>query len=334
MTTNVKILPKCQPTSGPLVVALVYDDLCTFEFGIAVEIFGLPRPEMGPSWYRFAIASVTRTPITARGGFTMHVNGGLSLLARASIIVIPGWADEGRAAVPPELIRALSRAFHRGATIAAICGGAYVVARAGLLNGKRATTHWKFTEDFRHRFPDVRLQDDVLYVDEGHILTSAGSAAGIDLCLHLVRRDFGPAAANIVARRLVVPPHREGGQAQFVRRPILPIHENKRLGALLDDLRRRLDQPHTVSSMANEAGMSVRTFIRRFTECTGRTPGEWLVSERLALAREMLEASRSSPEDIAITCGFGTVATMRHHFRERLGTNPSSYRRSFTTLPP
>lgn len=311
---------------GPLVVALAYDDLAVFEFGIAVEVFGLPRPEMGLDWYRFAIAAAAPGPLRARGGLTLAVDGGLDLLDDAAIVVVPGWGCGGQAPVPSPLVEALRSAHDRGATIAAICGGAFVLAAAGLLAGRRATTHWRFTEGFGSLHPEVRLQPDVLYVDEGLILTSAGSAAGIDLCLHLVRRDFGPAAANVVARRLVVPPHREGGQAQVIERPVPTPREGVRFGPLLDRMRERLAERQPLAQLAAEAGMGERTFLRRFKAATGLTPAEWLTSERLAHARDLLEATGDSIEEIAHACGFGSVATLRHHFRSRLKTSPGAYR--------
>ncbi len=311
---------------GPLVVVVACDDLAVFEFGIAVEVFGLPRPEMGPHWYRFAVAAAAPGPLRARGGITLTVDGGLDLLAEASIVVVPGWGCGGRAPVPAPFVEALRAAHDRGATIAAICGGAFVLGAAGLLAGRKATTHWQFTDSFGNLHPDVRLQPGVLYVDEGQILTSAGSAAGIDLCLHLVRRDFGPSTANQVARRLVVPPHREGSQAQVVERPVLARREGIRFGPLLDRMRARLAERQPLSQLAAEASMGERTFLRRFKAATGLTPAEWLTSERLAHARDLLEGTGDSIERIALACGFGSVATMRHHFRLRVGASPGAYR--------
>ena len=213
MPVSVAIMPKSQARLSPadrFVVVLAYDGLCTFEFGVAVEVFGLPRPEMGPDWYRFAVAGLDPGPMRAEGGVRLLADGGLDLLERAGTLVVPGWrgADEP---VPEALSTALRAAAARGARILSICSGVFVLAAAGLLDGRRATTHWRHAEALAARHPGIRVTPDVLYVDEGPILTSAGSAAGIYLCLHLVRRDFGPAAANAVARRLVVPPHRDGG---------------------------------------------------------------------------------------------------------------------------
>ncbi len=314
--------------SPPLVAVLAYDGLCTFEFGVAVEVFGLPRPELGDGWYRFAVAALDPGPLRAMGGIQILADGGLEILERATTIVIPGWRG-AKAPVPDRLIAALRDADARGARLLSICSGAFVLAAAGLLNGRRATTHWRYATDLRDRYPAIHVEPDVLYVDEGNILTSAGSAAGIDLCLHLVRRDFGPDAANSVARRLVVQPHREGGQAQFIETPVPTAREGARLGPLLDHIRERLAEDHPLESMANRAGMSLRTFLRRFNALTGMTPGEWLLAERLARARVLLESGDVSVEDVATQAGFGSAATLRHHFRQRLGISPTHYRARF-----
>nr|WP_230531887.1 transcriptional regulator FtrA [Microvirga roseola] len=317
-----------------LVVALTYDRLCTFEFGIATEVFGLPRPEMGPDWYRFAACAVDPGPLRATGGFTITADGGLELLEEAGTIVVPGWRGGPLEPAPAPLLEGLRRAHERGARLLSICSGVFVLAAAGLLSGKRATTHWHYAEQLAAAYPDIRVEPDVLYVDEGSVLTSAGSAAGIDLCLHVVRHDFGPEAANRLARRLVVPPHREGGQAQFVERPVPPRREGVRLGPLLDRMRARLSDEQPVAALAAEAGMSVRTFLRRFKATTGMPPGEWLLSERIVRARDLLETTSHSIEDIAMASGFGTSATLRHHFRTRLGTSPAAYRTRFVRALP
>lgn len=322
-------MPNATP---PLAVALAYDGLCTFEFGVAVEVFGLPRPELGPDWYRFAVAALDPGPLRAVGGIRIEADGGLDLFDRADIIIIPGWRG-AREPVPSQLIEALRGADGRGARILSICSGAFVLAAAGLLNGRRATTHWRYAAVLGELYPDIRVVPDVLYVDEGNILTSAGSAAGIDLCLHLVRRDFGPEAANSVARRLVVQPHREGGQAQFIEAPVPIAREGARLGPLLDHLRETLAENHSLSSMASRAGMSLRTFLRRFQALTGTTPGEWLATERLNRARDLLERGSLPVEEVATLAGFGSAATLRHHFRQRLGISPASYRSHFRRDP-
>lgn len=313
---------------NPLVVALAYDGLCTFEFAVAVEMFGLSRPEMGGNWYRFAVCALDPGPLRMTGGVRLMVDGGLELLDEAQTIVIPGWRGV-REPVPPELVTALHRAAARGARILSICSGVFVLAAAGLLDGRRATTHWHHTEVLQRRYPSIQVEPGVLYVDEGNILTSAGSAAGIDLCLHLIRRDFGADAANSVARRLVVQPHREGGQAQFIETPVPAAREGARLGPLLDHIRGTLADEHSLSDMAKRAGMSLRTFLRRFSAMTGMTPGEWLLAERLTRARALLESGALSVEEVATRVGFGSAATLRHHFRQRLGLSPATYRARF-----
>lgn len=318
--------------ANPLVVALAYDGLCTFEFGVAVEIFGLDRPELGPGWYRFAVAALEASPLRAAGGVRVVAEGGAALLAEAGTIIVPGWRGAA-APVPPAMAAALRAAHARGARVLSLCSGVFVLAAAGLLAGRRATTHWRYLDALRAAHPDITLVPDVLYVDEGSVLTAAGSAAGIDLCLHLIRRDFGPEAANSVARRLVVPPHREGGQAQYIPRPVPVVREGARLGPLLDRMRGHLDAPQPLEVLAREAGMSLRTFLRRFRDATGLPPGEWLLRQRLDRARELLEAGAGQGpprlEDVAAACGFGSAAVLRLHFRRRFGTSPGAYRARF-----
>ncbi|QJD69296.1 transcriptional regulator FtrA [Xanthomonas campestris pv. badrii] len=312
----------------PLVVVVAYDQLGLFEFGITTEIFGLPRPEVGPGWYRFAIAAAEPGPLRALGGLRLEVDGGLDLLDAAHTIIVPSWRDTSTPA-PGALIKALQRAHKRKTRIVSICAGAFVLAQAGLLHGRRATTHWRNAEMLANHYPQITVEPGVLYVDEGDILTSAGSAAGIDLCLHIVRADFGPAVANQVAKRLVMPVHRDGGQAQFIDRPVPPIHESARLGPLLDRIAQDLTANHSVDALADAAGMSRRTFLRRFQATTGMSPGKWIVNERLNRAREMLETSGADIEQIATRCGFGSTETLRHHFRRALALSPTQYRRVF-----
>ncbi len=327
MTVSVKIMPNA--LKGPQVVVLAYDGLCTFEFGIAYEVFGLPRPEMGEGWYRYSVCGVEPGPLRAAGGLTVSVDHGLDVLEKADLIVVPGWRSID-AEVSGALIDALRAAHQRGARIMSLCSGVAVLAATGLLRHRRATTHWRYVASISKRYPDINFDADVLYMDEGSILTAAGSAAGIDLCLHVVRGDFGAEAANSVARRLVLPPHREGGQAQFIQAPVPLEREGIRLSPLMDWMRQRLDEEQPISLLAAKAGMSQRTFQRRFESTTGLSVGEWLLRERLRHARELLEKEISgSLDDIAVASGFGTLATMRHHFRKRLGTSPGAYRKTF-----
>lgn len=311
----------------PLVVALAYDGLCTFEYGVAVELFALPRPEMGDDWYRFATAAVEAGDLKGLGGVRIVGDGGLELLQQASIIVAPGWRGMDEL-VPAPLVEALRAAHARGARLMSICSGVFVLAATGLLDGRRATTHWRYADALRERYPAIQVQPDVLYVDEGDLLTSAGSAAGIDLGLHLIRRDFGPEAANTVARRLVVPPHRDGGQAQFVQRPVPVAHEASRLGPILDRMRADLSRAHTIKALAEAAGMSERTFLRRFEAATGDTPARWLLAERMNRARDLLETSPAGIDQIAQAVGLGAPA-LRHHFRRQFSTTPGAYRARF-----
>lgn len=315
--------------TGPRVVTLAYDGLCTFEFGVAVEVFGLARPEMGESWYRHMTAAIEPGPLRAAGGLSVTAGGGLQLLEEADLIVVPGWRGITEP-VPDPLLQALRAAHSRGARLMSLCSGVAVLAATGLLDGRRATTHWRYADTIAARHPEIHLDPDVLYVDEGEILTAAGSAAGIDLCLHVVRRDFGAEAANSVARRLVVPPHREGGQAQFIVRPVPEEREGQRLGPLIEWIDANLEREVTLAEMATRAGMSTRTFQRRFRDLTGTSPGEFLLTRRLRHACDLLERrSALSLDDIASASGFGTPATLRHHFRTRLATSPTAYRTRF-----
>ncbi|MBB1200930.1 transcriptional regulator FtrA [Enterobacteriaceae bacterium 89] len=316
-------------SSRPLVVALAYDGLCTFEFGVAVEIFGLPRPELGNLWYRFAVAAVDEGELRATGGIRIVADGGYELLAEADTIVIPGWRGV-EAAVPEALSEALRAASQRGCRILSICSGVFVLAAAGLLAGRKATTHWRYTDQLRQRFPAINVVEDVLYVGEQHILTSAGSAAGIDLCLHVVREDFGTEVANSVARRLVVQPHRDGNQTQQLNRPVARSRESQRLGELFDWLHSQLAHPHTLESLAQRTGMSPRTLLRRFHETTGMTPARWILAERLKLAQHALTTTRLKMEEIARQTGFGSAGSLRHHFYQHNGISPQGWRKKFT----
>jgi len=262
-----------------LVAAVAYDGLCLFEFGVAAELFGLARPELGEPWYEFAAVGIEKRGFRSLGGVTIHAAKGLALLERAGTIVLPGWKDPGERP-PARFLRALIAAHARGARLMSICSGAFILGYAGLLDGRRATTHWRYTERFRSLFPKVELIPEVLYVDEGQIITSAGSAAGIDAGLHLIRRDFGAAVANRVARRLVVTPHREGGQKQFIPSAI-GEQGGSRFEPLMEWARERLAEPISVRRLADRAAMSERNFLRRFREVTGATPKAWLLHERI-----------------------------------------------------
>ncbi len=324
-----EILPN--PAYGPLVAALAYDGLCTFEYGIVAEVFGLPRPELGPDWYRFGVCALEPGPLRAQGGLRFEAEAGAELLARADLIVIPGWKGAD-VPVPDALTAALRAAHARGARIASLCSGAFVLAAAGLLDGRRAATHWRYAEALRRAYPAVTVDADVLYVAAPDVMTAAGSAAGIDLLLHIVRTDFGAAAANSVARRMVTPPHRSGGQAQFVERPV-PRSPASRLAPLMDDIRAAPERPWSVAEMARRAAMSERSFVRRFVEATGVPPGTWLHLVRVEEARRLLEETGLTIEQIAARTGYGGAAALRLHFSRRTGLAPRDYRERFARAP-
>lgn len=310
----------------PRVVVLAYDGLCLFEFGIATEVFGLPRPEFD-RWYECEITAVEPGPIRGMGGLVLAAPFALDRLDGASLIVIPGWRGLD-APVPDALVDALRRAHAGGARIATICSGAFVLAATGLLDGRTATTHWRYADRLAERYPALRVDRDTLYSIDGALMTSAGSAAGLDLCLEIVRRDFGAAMANQVARRLVLPAHRDGGQAQFVARPV-PRHRPDQLAALLDRMRARLDADWTLAAMAEAARISERTLVRRFREATGQSPLTWLTGERVERAKELLETTDAGLGDIAQACGFAAPETFRLHFRRRTGISPGAFRRMY-----
>jgi len=310
-----------------LVVALAYDGLCTFEFGCTVELFALDRPELGVDWYDFAVCAVEPGPIRAAGGILVQAPYDPALLERADTIVIPGWRDADDE--PPAALLAQIRAAHtRGARLCTICSGVFILAAAGVLDGLRATTHWRYAERLQRSYPRVQVLADDLYVDEGQVITSAGSAAGLDMLLHLVRRDYGARVGNMVAQRLVVAPHREGGQAQFLPRP-MAHDEQGRLSRLMDWLRSHPAEPHTVASMAERAAMSPRTLQRQFQDATGMGPVEWLVRERVAIAKDLLESPDIALAQVAERAGFGSEESLRHHFRRVASTTPGAYRRAF-----
>jgi AraC family transcriptional regulator, transcriptional activator FtrA len=313
------------------VVAVAYDRLCSFEFGIASELFGLARPELDVPWYEFRVVSVANGPIRTTGGIELRASTNLRHVREAGLVVLPGWSDKNE--VPPTpLLRALRAAYANGARIMSICSGAYVLAATGLLDGLEATTHWRYTEHFASMYPNISVQPDVLYIDNGQLLTSAGSAAGIDLGLHVIRRDYGSAIAAEVARRLVTPPFREGGQSQFIRRSELSAPPSSdAFGDTLAWAAKHLDRHITVADLAARSHMSSRTFARNFTSEIGTTPLAWLLALRLRRAQELLETTSLALPNVATSAGFATVETMRHHFRKSLGTSPARYRASFAS---
>ncbi len=308
------------------IAAIAYDGLCIFELGIVVELFGLPRPEL-ERWYRFRVARVHDGPLRATGGLSVEAPYTLKVLDGAGTVIVPGWPPESP--VPEALVGKLQKANAEGARIASVCSGAFALAAAGLLDGRRAATHWRYAAALARRFPKVSIDPDVLYVEDGNIVTSAGSAAGIDMGLHLIRKDFGATIANQVARRLIVPPHREGGQKQYIDTPVASDSNDGAFAELLDTLRASLSRPHTVDSMASRASMSKRTFARRFRAITGTTPHRWLQRERARLAQQLLETTSLPLDRIAENAGFSDPQLLRLHFKRVVGTSPSDYRRTF-----
>ncbi|HEX6928069.1 MAG TPA: transcriptional regulator FtrA [Gammaproteobacteria bacterium] len=313
--------------NNPLVASLVCDGISVFEFFCSAEIFGLPRPELGPDWYRFETVAAEPGPFHGNFGVQIVPDAGLERLADAGTVLVSGWKNID-APVPEKLIEALRAAHARGARLVSVCSGSFVLAATGLLDGKRATTHWMHADALQRRYPKIKVDPDVLFVDEGQVLTSAGSAAGIDLCLHIVRRDHGAVIANHVARRLVVSPYRDGGQAQFIERPV-PVRERDLLTQAMEHMQRHLDGGLRIAELASIAAMSERTFMRRFKQSTGMTPAEWISVARVDRARELLETTALPMDRIAVDCGFGSAANLRHHFRRRLGITPVMYRDRF-----
>ncbi|GAA4625525.1 helix-turn-helix domain-containing protein [Actinoallomurus vinaceus] len=320
---------RIQSRPGSTVAVLAYEGMSPFETGIVTEVFGLPRPELDVPWYRLTVCAERPGPVPIVGGATVHTEYGLDVFAAAETVIVPGVSDV-RGECSPELVAALRRAHDRGARIVSICSGAFALAAAGLLDHRPATTHWQYADLLRRRFPLVRVDPDVLYIDDGDVLTSAGSAAGLDLCVHLVRRDHGPSVANAVARRLVVPPHRDGGQAQFIEAPVPRDAGDDRIAQAMTWAMANLREEITVDVLARRAHMSARTFLRHFARCTGTSPTRWLIDQRIQASLPLLEKTSAPVEEIARTVGFASPVTYRSHFVRAMRTSPSAYRRAFT----
>ncbi|MGW2558219.1 GlxA family transcriptional regulator [Streptomyces sp. NPDC001514] len=313
------------------VAVLALDGVPPFELGIPSRVFGSAFDDEGRPLYEVVVCTIDGQPVDSDAGFGVAVSHGPEALETAdTVIIAPSYALDHLAKggpLPAPLAAALDR-IRPGTRKVSICTGSYVLAAAGLLDGRPATTHWQMAQEFQRAFPRIKVDEDVLFVDDGDVLTSAGIAAGVDLCLHLVRRDHGAAVANQVARRCVVPPWRDGGQAQFIERPVPEPTAATTAGTRAWALE-RLQEPLTLGELADHARMSLRTFTRRFRDEVGMTPGRWLTAQRLELARQLLESSDLSIDLVAHRAGFGTANSLRQHMRTLLGTSPAAYRRTF-----
>jgi AraC family transcriptional activator FtrA len=312
------------------VAVLALPEVAVFELGVLCELFGYDRTAEGLPGYDFAVCTVDGRPVRTHAGFSIDVQFDLSRLEEADLVAVVPYGLAG--GEPPAVLDALRRAHGRGAWVMSVCTGAFALGAAGLLDDRRCTTHWRHTGELARRHPSAKVDPDVLYVQDGKILTSAGTAASIDAGLHLIRQEQGSAAATMIARRMVVPPQRDGGQAQFIEAP-LPVIECETLQPVLIRVMETLDQPHSVETMAALAHMAPRTFARRFRSETGATPHDWLTNQRVLLARRLLEDSDLGVDTIAVRAGFGSAATLRHHFGQRLSTTPQAYRGLFRSQP-
>ena len=310
----------------PVVAVVAYDRISPFHLAVPCVVFGNTLPD-GPQ-FDVRVCALETGALATTAGFDVVVAHGIDALASADIVVVPSWRDAAERP-PAALLDALTAASQRGAQIVGLCLGAYVLAAAGLLDGRHATTHWEYAADFATRYPRVTVDANVLYVEDGALVTSAGTAAGIDCCLHLVRRRYGAQTANRVARRLVTPPHRAGGQAQYIEQALPANASGSRLATLIDWVRANPALPHTLDSLAARAAMSRRTLTRNFRELTGGSIGAWLQDERLALAQRLLENGESPIDAIAQLAGFGSPESFRLLFRRRFGVSPSAWRRTF-----
>ena len=328
MTSLIDILPISGHSVRMLdnVAVLVMDGVAPFELGVLCEVFGTDRSAQGLPRYDFAVCSPGIRPVTTSVGFGLTPTHDLDRLDDAGLIGIPAM---GRGIdVPPDVVAALQRAVDRGAWIVTVCSGIFVLQAAGLLDGRRCTTHWMYVDELAAACPSAVVDPDVLYVQDGRLVTSAGSAAGIDACLHILRAEHGTRIANAVARRMVIPPHRDGGQRQYVETPV-PASECDTLAPLLSWMIEHLHEPLTVEHLAARHHMSPRTFARRFRAETGTTPYSWLTLQRLQLAERLLEDGDDAVELVAERTGFGTAAVLRHHFQQHRRTTPQAYRRAF-----
>lgn len=311
------------------VVVLVLPGTAPFEFGVVCEVFGIDRTESGGPTFEFHIATADPGPVPLSLGFPVHVAQDLSIAADADLIAVPAHIDPaGRGRVDERYLEVIRAAEARGAWVLSVCSGAFVLGQAGILDGRRATTHWMHTDALARHYPDASVDPDVLFVEDRKVVTSAGTAAGIDAALHIVRAEFGAAATNVVARRMVVPPQRDGGQSQYIDSPV-PECRSDAIGPVTEWMLANLEKDLTIEALSRRALMSTRTFARRFRAETGTTPAAWLNRQRILRAQQLLETTDEGLEQIAQLTGFGAAAVMRHHFLKVLQTTPTTYRRTF-----
>jgi transcriptional regulator GlxA family with amidase domain len=310
------------------VAVIALPDVAVFELGVLCELFGYDRSADGLPAYDFALCTPDGGPVRTHAGFTITPSHDLGPVEHADLVAIGPYDIEREP--PAAVLDALRRAYDRGAWVMSVCTGAFALGAAGLLDGRRCTTHWRHTDELIGRYPAAKVDPDVLYVVDDKILTSAGTAAGVDAGLYLIREEHGSEVATMLARRMVVPPHRDGGQAQFIETPV-GVVECETLQPVLERVLETLGEPHTVETMAEMAYMAPRTFARKFRAETGVTPHDWLIGQRMLLARRLLEESDLGVEAIATRTGFGSAATLRHHFGHRLSTTPQAYRATFRT---
>ncbi len=310
------------------VSALVLDGVAPFEFGVICEVFGIDRSADGVPNFDFKVCGPEPgVPLRMSVGAHLVPDAGLDALVGVDLVAIPAFVGTD---YPEEALAAVRAAAEGGSTILTVCSGAFLAGAAGLLDGRKCTTHWMHADDLAARHPTAEIDRNVLFVDDGNLITSAGTAAGIDACLHLVRRELGSEVTNTIARRMVVPPQRDGGQRQYIEQPI-PVRCSEGFAPQLDWVLSNLDKPHTVGTLAARANMSARTFARRFVEETGRTPMQWVTDQRVLFARRLLEETDLDVDRVADKAGFGTATLLRHHFRRVVGVTPSDYRRRFSS---
>lgn len=314
--------------SGHKVAVLMHEQMTMFEAGTVVEVLGLRWPELDVPWYELILCSESDAPVGLFGGAVMSVANGLEPLTSADTVVIPGTTDP-HTTPSPAVIGAIRQAASNGARMVSICSGAFTLAAAGLLDGRPATTHWRYAELLQRRYPAVHVDPTPLYVDDGDVLTSAGCAAGIDLCLHLVRIDHGPDIANAIARRLVVPPHRDGGQAQYVERPLPATSQSNDIARSMEWICQNLQTPLSVQQLGAQAMMSPRTYARKFHAATGTSPMKWMIQQRILASLQILETTDMPLDHIAAEVGFARPVTFRHHFAKLIGTSPGAFRKQF-----